>query len=77
MDFKAYSYEPIVIGNTPEKFGQLVESAIRQVFSNNACSKVIILNAWNEWTEGMFLLPEKRYGNAYIKALSQSLKKAT
>lgn len=75
MDFKAYSYEPIVVGNTPEKFGQLVESAVRQVSSNNTCNKVIILNAWNEWTEGMFLLPEKRYGNGYLEALSRKLKK--
>ena len=75
MDFKAYSYEPVVLNNTPEKFGQLVESAISQVSSNNSSNKVIILNAWNEWTEGMFLLPEKRYGNGYLEALDRSLKK--
>jgi len=73
-DFRALSYEPIVEGNTPEEFGRLCSLALQQAESNGSEPKVIILNAWNEWTEGMFLLPEERYGAGYLEALRDALK---
>lgn len=32
-------------------------------------------DGWNEWTEGNYLLPDQRYGTAYLQALSETLKK--
>ena len=37
--------------------------------------KNIIINAWNEWTENMFLLPEKQYGTGYLKEIQKLLQK--
>ena len=34
---------------------------------------MFFINAWNEWTEGMYLLPEKKYGTAYLEALRDAL----
>jgi hypothetical protein len=69
MDFRALAYEPIIVGNSPERFGQLCRLALRQA-ARNPAPRAIFLNAWNEWTEGMYLLPEKQYGTAYLEALS-------
>ena len=69
MDFKALGYEPIVVKNTPERFGKLCQSALAQ---NN---EAIIINAWNEWTEGMYLLPEKKYGTRYLEELTKAITK--
>jgi hypothetical protein len=30
---------------------------------------VLTLNAWNEWTEGSYLLAEKRTGTQYLEAI--------
>ncbi|MHB9022963.1 MAG: glycoside hydrolase family 99-like domain-containing protein [Armatimonadota bacterium] len=74
MDFRSLHYEPIVIDNTPEKFGHLCSLALRQAETNPADTRAIYINAWNEWSEGMYLLPEERTGTAYLEALRDALK---
>ena len=64
MDFKKLHYEPVAINNTPEKFGELLAAALER-----AKAGAVVVNAWNEWTEGMYLLPERQHGDAYLKAL--------
>ncbi len=73
MDFKALGYEPIIVGNTPEKFGRLCRLAYQQALNNKGTPRAMYINAWNEWTEGMYLLPEEQYGTAYLEALRQAL----
>jgi hypothetical protein len=73
MDFRALKYEPIIEGNTPEKFGQLCRLALAQAAHNGSEPKAIFINAWNEWTEGMYLLPDKKYGTAYLESLKDVL----
>ena len=63
-----------VTGNTPERFGQLVHAARRFVGAQTQKPKVIVLNAWNEWTEGSVLLPTKADGYGTLKALKAALK---
>ena len=71
MNFRALKYEPIVVDNTPDKFGILMQMALQQAKNNTSGVSAVIVNAWNEWTEGMFLLPEKQYGSAYLEAVRQ------
>ena len=72
LDFRKLGYEPVVIGNTPERFGRLCSLAIEHSKRNKE-PRAIFINAWNEWTEGMYLLPEKKYGTAYLQALRSAL----
>jgi len=73
IDFQKTGYEPIIVGNTPEKFGELCRLALERARDNGSSPKAVFINAWNEWTEGMYLLPEEKYGTGYLEALKEAL----
>jgi hypothetical protein len=64
-----YPYTPVVVGNTPEQFERLLRDAARHVERSPRHPFAIVINAWNEWTEGCYLLPEERYGTQYVEAI--------
>ena len=66
-----YPYMPVTVGNTPELYEQLCRDALEHVRTTRPRPNAIFLNAWNEWTEGSYLLPEKRYGTAFLEALQR------
>lgn len=68
-----YPYTPVITGNTPEKFGDMFLRARRHVADSPNNPPFILINAWNEWTEGGALLPNTLYGNCYLEALEAAL----
>jgi hypothetical protein len=70
---RGYPYTPIVVNNTPERFGELVGKALAQVESAQLRPPAILINAWNEWTEGSVLLPDVQYKTRYLEELKKAL----
>ena len=66
-DYEKMGYYPISEGNTPERIGELLSEAL--TFESDA----VIINAWNEWSEGMYLLPDKRRGSAFLDTIKKIL----
>jgi hypothetical protein len=67
-----YPYVPVVIGNTPELFKELCEHGLRHCQETRPKPYALFVNAWNEWTEGSFLLPGQRYGIAYLEMIRRT-----
>ncbi len=57
--------------NTPESFAALLYQAKQYADSHPEQPKLITVNAWNEWVEGSYLLPDMRNGFGYLKAVKE------
>ncbi len=53
-----------VVNASPDKFEKYVGASMEQ--SNMEGNHYMFLNAWNEWGEGNYLEPDKRWGYAYL-----------
>ena len=62
-----------MVDSTPELFrGQLLMMA-SNVMHKHPQERIVFINAWNEWAEGMYLEPDTRWGHAYLDAVSSVL----
>ena len=68
---RGYPWHAVLEGNTPEAFRAALERARNHVERSSSEQKIITINAWNEWTEGSYLLPDTVYGNAYLEAIRE------
>lgn len=62
---------PVVVDPTPERFEESVRRA-RGHLAERGGPPVVIVNAWNEWTEGSYLESDTRFGDAYQLALRRA-----
>lgn len=62
-------FSAIVKNNTPAEFRRALLAAKRHLIDTDPKDKIVTLYAWNEWTEGGYLEPEKKYGYGYLEAI--------
>lgn len=62
----------IVTGASPEKYEMYMRRQIWRA-KNVYNSEFLFINAWNEWAEGTYLEPDKRFGLAYLEATYRAL----
>jgi len=55
--------------DSPESFATLLSKARRYADTHPDQPKLMIINAWNEWVEGSYLLPDMKYGFGYLEAV--------
>jgi len=72
---KAYPYTGIVANGTAEKFTDLLEDAKLFAAASKGEPKAVVIYAWNEWTEGGFLLPTQSDGYSYLEAVKKVFSK--
>jgi hypothetical protein len=63
-------------GSTPALFQAWLEGAAAHVSKHHASEyQFIFINAWNEWAEGAYLEPDRRFGYAYLAAVRNVVEK--
>jgi lipopolysaccharide biosynthesis protein len=60
--------------STPGAFQAWLETLIEQTVDQNfGDEKIVFVNAWNEWAEGAYLEPDRRFGHGYLEAVRNAL----
>jgi glycosyltransferase involved in cell wall biosynthesis len=64
----------VIHGSTPEKFRRWLQGLVDEAEKESAEGQAIVcINAWNEWGEGAYLEPDRRFGYAYLNIVQAVL----
>jgi lipopolysaccharide biosynthesis protein len=64
----------IILKNaTPEAFGRRLRVVLDSLRDEPHNRRILFVNAWNEWAEGMVLEPSQQYGHGFLEALRLEL----
>jgi hypothetical protein len=69
--YPASVVNPYITNPSPEKFKKYLIKAKRYLDKHPNQPKLLTINAWNEWTEGSYLEPDKKFGYGYLDAIKQ------
>jgi len=71
--FPAKGADDVTLTNaTPDNFGAFLQRAKDYADSRaDIQPKFVMINAWNEWVEGSYLLPDKKNGFGYLEAVQK------
>lgn len=64
-------HDVVHYNNTPQSFATLLSKAKRYADRHPEQPKLITINAWNEWVEGSYLLPDMLNGFGYLEAVKE------
>lgn len=66
-----YPYMGIYANVTPAKFEAALRSIKALALADPKKPGAVLINAWNEYTEGAWLVPDTRDGDAYLRAVER------
>ncbi len=59
----------VVLNGTPANYGRWLGTTLAAARTQSLDhDQLVFINAWNEWAEGCHLEPDRRYGDAFLKA---------
>ena len=73
---RGYPYSPIAINNKPAYVGGAVNSMLELMHNGMFHNAFLVIESWNEWTEGSYLEPCSEYGYQMLEAVHDAILKA-
>ena len=64
-----YPWSPVVVGETPELFGEALRRALRFRSPHAVEDPLVMIASLNEWSEGHYLEPDERFGTGMLEAV--------
>lgn len=61
----------VLHNSTPELFEQVLNKAASLVDSYPDDEKIVFIKSWNEWAEGNYLEPDRKFGRKYLEAVKK------
>ena len=63
----------VLAGSTPKRYAADLRSAVAAVADLPPDERIVLLKSWNEWAEGNYLEPDRRFGDGYLRATAEAL----
>lgn len=63
----------IYINSNPNLFKNWISSILSKWIWNDPSTKILFINAWNEWAEGNHLEPCQKWGTKYLEVLKEEI----
>lgn len=64
----------IIQGSSPERFGphfkQIMETVLAEEHNPH---NLVLIKSWNEWAEGNYIEPDKKWGKGYLEAIKATI----
>lgn len=64
-----YPFGPVIVTNTPYEFKKYLAKAKMLTILKPQNQRIIMINSWNEWSEGSYLEPDIVNGMKYLNAI--------
>jgi hypothetical protein len=64
-----YPATPLITANPPGEFRKALAQVRQWLLKPEVNQKIFTINAWNEWTEGSYLEPDRVNGMGYLEAI--------
>ena len=62
----------VITGSTPVKFKNYLKQLVKKA-DKECSSEFLFLTAWNEWSEGSYLEPDKENKIGYLNAIKEAI----
>jgi hypothetical protein len=63
----------VLTGSTPEMFEGAMRLAVESTRELPPEQRLVFLKSWNEWAEGNYVEPDRRHGDAYLRAVAAAV----
>jgi len=63
----------VLHGSTPEQFQAHLREVVRSLGARPTQRRVVFVKSWNEWAEGNYLEPDRRFGRGWLEAIREGV----